>query len=282
MSQSNWGRWGDDDERGAANLIDSEVVLRACRTPKLGKVYELGIHIRPGAPTAAGRMPPMHWMTVDGGDFAALGMDDQGSADDYIMMPTQGTTHVDALSHLWYGGSLYNGFSYRSVRSSGASRCGIEKAGGMVTRGLLLDFVGRETAESGLIARRDIEEYLAERRIQPSPGAAVLIRTGWMDARLSGGDTSGCPVVGPDVAEWVGEHDIAILGADNEAVEATAERDEYPPLHRVLIRDLGVYMVELLDLSAPAADGVCEALFVMSPLRISRGIGSPLNPLLVS
>ena len=27
---SNWGRWGDDDERGAANLLDESTVLAAC------------------------------------------------------------------------------------------------------------------------------------------------------------------------------------------------------------------------------------------------------------
>ena len=48
-----------------------------------------------------------------------------------------------------------------------------------------------------------------------------------------------------------------------------------------ILRDLGVYILELLDLSTPAADGVTSGMFVIAPLRIHRGVNSPLNPLLV-
>jgi hypothetical protein len=37
----------------------------------------------------------------------------------------------------------------------------------------------------------------------------------------------------------------------------------------------------MLDLSAPASDGVRSGMLVIAPLRIHRGVNSPLNPLLV-
>ena len=36
LAMSNWGRWGDDDERGAANLLTGDVVLAACAAPAAG------------------------------------------------------------------------------------------------------------------------------------------------------------------------------------------------------------------------------------------------------
>ena len=59
-------------------------------------------------------------------------------------------------------------------------------------------------------------------------------------------------------------------------------RGVLPPLHRVLIRDLGVYIVEMLDLRGPAGDGVDSGLLVVAPLLVSRGVNSPVNPILIA
>ena len=48
---SNWGRWGDDDQRGALNLVTPEAVLDAARACRTGKVYSLALPIqREGVP----------------------------------------------------------------------------------------------------------------------------------------------------------------------------------------------------------------------------------------
>ena len=278
---SNWGRWGDDDERGTANLLTPETVLGACGAPQTGHVYSLGIEVRQDAPVAGRRISPVHLMSSDGGDYAALGRDDWGTADDYLVMAAGGTTHVDGLGHVWYGGCLYNGFSYREVRSSGAARCGIEKTGGLVTRALILDFAEPGGAHS--ITAADIDEQLARHALEPRPGDAVLFRTGWMEAALAGDlDGREFPVVDPSAGAWFAEHDIAIVGADNPAVEATGHRGTLPPLHATLIRDLGVYIVEMLTLAEVARDGITSGLLVIAPLRITRGVNSPANPLLIA
>ena len=278
---SNWGRWGADDERGAANLLTPETVLAACAAASSGRVYNLGIEVKQGAPVAGRRTSPVHLMSSDGGDYAALGREDWGTADDYLFLASGGTTHIDALSHVWAGGTLYNGFSYREVRSSGAARCGIEKTGGLVTRALLLDLTGH--ADGASLTGADIDAYLRERGIEPRSGDALLFRTGWMEAALADElDGRSFPVVDPDAAGWLAEHDIALVGADNPAVEATGRRGVLPPLHRVLIRDLGVYIMEMLDLRRPAADGVASGLLVVAPLLVSRGVNSAVNPLLIA
>ncbi|MEZ4333680.1 MAG: cyclase family protein [Myxococcota bacterium] len=280
---SNWGRWGPDDERGAANLVTPAVVARAATRVRRGHTYELGLDIRRDAPLGGPRSPMQHFMAVDGGDFAALGRPGWGTADDYVVMATGGTTHVDGLCHMWYDGHLYNGFPYTEVRSSGASRCGIEHLGGIVTTGHLFDFVGRPTDEPDVIGAADVRAYAAEYGIQVERGDAVLFRTGWVEAALRREDRSrSFPVVSPDVAGWLAERDVSLVGADNVAVEATPRPDQGSmPFHDVVLRDLGVYILELLHLAAPAADGVRSGMFVIAPLRIHRGVNSPLNPLLV-
>ena len=64
--------------------------------------------------------------------------------------------------------------------------------------------------------------------------------------------------------------------------EATGRRGVLPPLHKILVRDLGVTLMELLNLREPVNDNVTEGMLVVAPLRISRGVGSPANPLLIS
>lgn len=282
---SNWGRWGDGDQRGTTNLLSSDVVLRALAAARLGRVYQLGLEIKKGMPLGGPRAEPLHLMAIDGGDFAALGREDWGAADDYLMMATGGTTHIDGLSHMWFDGAMYNGHDFRTVRSSGAGRLGVEHIGGIVTRAHLLDFAANPPARAdGVIETADVERYLAEREVSVESGDALLFRTGWMDAALAGREREGesFPSVGADVGHFIAEHDIVLVGADNLAVERDPGQSTNLPLHKIVLRDLGGYLVELLDLSAPAADGVTSGMLVLAPLRIHRGVNSPVNPLLVA
>src|SRR5678816_307982 len=101
----NWHRWGADDESGAANFVDAEARVAAARLVRSGRVYSLALPLSgdklPSSPLR-GRM--QHFMTLDGGDFAA-GVHLKGDyqcADDWLSMPSQVGTHVDGLAHVWY------------------------------------------------------------------------------------------------------------------------------------------------------------------------------------
>src|SRR5579884_2938717 len=56
-------------------------------------------------------------------------------------------------------------------------------------------------------------------------------------------------------------------------------------MHQLAIRDMGLTLGEMFVLDALAddcaADGVWEFLFAAPPLRVTGGVGSPLNPLAV-
>jgi kynurenine formamidase len=294
----NWGRWGEADERGAANFASSSAVLRGASLVRRGVTYPLALPIRRNrVPVHPIRIPAMHFMTLDGGDFAAglrIGDGEYQAADDYIVMGCHSGTHVDALSHVWYDDALYNGFPASTVRSYGATRCGIEKLGVIVTRGVMLDvaaYLGVEHLESGtVITPQMLQECSEAQGVRVEEGDAVLIRTGWLKVFDSDPDlfNSSSPGIGLDSAHWLTDQKIALVGSDNHAVEVATGQERYennspaPLSHKHLLRDCGTYILELLDLEHLARDGVQEFLFVLAPLPIVGGVGSPVNPVAVA
>ena len=50
-------------------------------------------------------------------------------------------------------------------------------------------------------------------------------------------------------------------------------------LHITTLRDLGVYLIEHVDLEELAADEAYEFLFMAAPLRLPKATGSPMTPL---
>lgn len=275
--ETNWSRWGADDERGAVNLVDAEAVQRAVAEVRTGRRFELGIRLDSKGPVFPGRVAPLHFMTVDGGDYLALGRD-TGYGDDVLITYTQGTSHLDGLAHVWKDGTVYNGYPISEIRSSGAAVCGVDKIGSFVTRAHLMSFVDRPTEAAGLIGAVDLDRVVTERSVAIHPGDALLLHTGWMERWYATGRADpDTPVLDVTGAEWIARHDVALVGADNEAVERAGEDD----VHMRLIRELGVYLCELLTLAEPVTAGVTTGMLVLAPLRIGRGTGSPVNPVLI-
>ncbi len=111
------------------------------------------------------------------------------------------------------------------------------------------------------------------------------------------------------LVEWLHEMEIPVIGADNLAVEKLTTQtidvsedigagirkqvdfggretlDIVNPLHPSLITNLGMMVVEILWLKeladACAEDGIYEFLYAASPLKIERGAGAPVNPVVV-
>jgi kynurenine formamidase len=292
----NWGRWGQDDERGAANLITPAAVQAAASLVRSGRVYPLGLPIRrSGVPVHPIRTPPQHFMSMDGGDYAAGAhlKGDYQAADDYLFTACHGGTHVDALAHSWYDGLLYNGHSANRVRSYGATRCGIENCPSIVTRGVLLDIATMHGVDhlprSHVITVAELEQAAHDRGLEIRSGDTVLIRTGWLTvfAEDEAEFFAGCPGIGLEAGRWLARHDIVAAGADNMALEVETGTELYeggdptPEVHKLLLRDCGVYILELLDLEELRHEQSGEFLFVLAPLRIWGGVGSPVNPVAI-
>jgi len=171
-------------------------------------------------PIASMRAPMQHFMLRDGGDYAA-GRPERGGmgwADDSILVACHGTTHLDALAHVWQDGQLWNGFPAARVSSQGAAYCGIEKAGPVVTRGLFLDFAGQGPglAPGEAITAAQLADAVRAAGLTPAPGDALLLRTGWLRQWRDGAaGVDSCPGLDAGCADWLRDSEIALVGADN-------------------------------------------------------------------
>jgi kynurenine formamidase len=284
---SNWGRWGDEDQRGTANLLSDAGVLAAAGLVRGGRVYSLAAPLSPDGPNLPTRRPTWHVVTQR---QRASGGDDM-SADDVVMLHTHGTTHIDALCHIFVGDTLYNGHPASSLSPYGATRCGIQHVGPIVARGVLLDIAthrDRPRLDGGEpITPDDLDACARAQGVEIQPGDVVLVRTGWWQLFNGGSDARSAfyasePGPTGDCGQWFHDRDIVALGADNPAVEVVASWTDPLPLHRAVIWGCGGYLMEFLDLEALAADRVYEFMFVATPLRLQGGVGSPIVPIAVT
>jgi kynurenine formamidase len=294
---SNWGRWGPEDERGTLNFVTPEVVRRAAACVKRGVVFSLGLPLGVDGPQIGqgGRVNPVHLMTaVDG----RLGTDPEGPryADDVILMPLQCATQWDSLAHVHYGGQLYNGHPVATLTAAGAGRDGIDKvAAGIVSRGVLLDVARAQGVErlapGRAIGPADLEAAERAAGVRAERGDVLLVRTGHLAVFKVDGDRVGymrqAPGLGVACVEWLHAREVAAVATDTNAVEVLPFEDPALPLpvHQLCIRDMGLTLGEMFDLDELAADcardGVWECLLSAPPLRVTGGVGSPLNPLAV-
>src|SRR6185437_15148198 len=208
---SNWNRWGPEDERGTVNFITPDKLVSAARLIRTGKVFDLGIPFGADGPQpGGGRVNPVHLMRETGEN-----QDFPGGfhfADDYIFMPLQSASQWDGLSHVFYDGHLYNGYSSAHVDSHGAKKLSIDKMGkGIAGRGVLLDIArlkGVDHMQAGeVITPEDLDQAMAAQGVQVGTGDILLIRTGWRNVFTSSGDArafmSGEPGIGLACCEWL-------------------------------------------------------------------------------
>ena len=293
---NNWGRWGDDDERGTLNLITDDVVRRAAACVRTGRTFQLGLTLSPNGPQAGlipGRINPQHLMiaihTPSAGDPDGI-----CANDDVYYLPTQAATHWDSLAHVSYGGRMWNNIAADSVDVTGARRAGIDKAGPVVSRGVLLDVArakGVERLEAGYaITADDLDEAEAAANLMVEPGDIVLVRTGHLQVFRSGDRVAYAfpsPGLSLQTVPWLYARDVAAVATDNLTLEVVpSEQDDAAlPVHLLHLVEMGLLQGQNFDLEALAedcaSDGVYEFLLSATPERFSRGLGSPVNPVAV-
>ena len=292
MSRDNWGRWGAEDERGALNHIDAETVRRAAALVTEGRTIGLAQPLSARTPFPPHRAGVQHFMGRSGGDYAAGARRPGGFqfAEDTLLMPAHIGTHIDALCHAWYDDQLYNGFPGSGTRgTTGATRCGIDKMGPIAGRGVLLDIVavrGSPLPDGAAIGVADLTEAARLAGAEPSRGDIVLIRTGWAERETNTVSFDTEPGIDLAAALWLAERGVAVVGADNYAVEVLPfAAGTVFPVHQRLIRDFGIPLLEGLVLK-PLADTLAASgrgtfLFAASPLPVVGGTGSPISPMAI-
>lgn len=138
---NNWGRWGADDEIGTLNLITDEVVRGAAAQIRTGRRIPLALPLKEDGVQVGmipGRINPLHTMVQINQELFGPGT--VACSDDAVSMGLQAGTHWDALTHVSHSGKIYNGRPAGTITAHGrAEFSGIDKAGHIVSRGVLLD-----------------------------------------------------------------------------------------------------------------------------------------------
>jgi kynurenine formamidase len=286
---NNWGRWGEGDQRGTANLLTPERVAAAAALVRQGKQFGLGVPVTARSRRPGGRPLPIHLWAAAAGD-GVLNNGTANGSDDWIVMALQGTTQLDGLGHVGLADALYNGWWAGLITASGgARRLGLHNVGdGVHGRGVLLDVArhqGVDSLERGFqISPSLLDETAAAQGVSVGPGDILLVRTGYLRDFLTDPDAPGEPGLDDDCIEWLHQHDVAVVAADNQAVQFVhTERGKTSfRFHVATLRDLGLYLGEVLDLDLLAEDcaqdGVYEGFCVTSVLPVVNSVGSPINP----
>ncbi|WP_040795801.1 cyclase family protein [Nocardia higoensis] len=301
---TNWGRWGEEDEVGSLNHLGPAEVLRGVACARRGTVFTLARELKAAEgdlvwPTRRGAAlttvrDESSWEGRDAPRFPG----DFHTADDRIEMALQGTTHVDALGHVWYDGLLYNGYDARST-IGGLQRASVAPiaARGITGRGVLLDLprhLGVESLEPGRsFDHEDLDRCAAAQGVELGHRDIVVVRTNYL-ARFEQDPerfwaTFEEPGLrySPELVSWFHEREIPALVTDTMANETTRHNAAggVMYLHGALMRNLGVVFVEMADLECLAADcaadGVWDFLFIAAPMRVARAAGAPVNPVAV-
>jgi kynurenine formamidase len=211
----------------------------------------------------------------------------RGRAEDMLVTHTHSGTHIDGLAHVWCGDALYNDVPPgRAIGRGGTRHASVEHFGGIIGTGVVLDVTVDGPLDAGDTIGPDRLQAALERTGQNSADADILlIRTGWLDLFATDPERfhSGEPGLSVQGAQWVAAQDPACVGIDNFGYEPTPPSPGIEPLavHELLLNACGIPMMENVDLSEVARDGIVEGLFMAAPLPIANGLGSPLNPLLI-
>lgn len=295
---SNWGRWGADDEKGTLNYLTNERVAASARLVESGKQVSCARNF-PVQPGPENPTPALHHMVMGGDDPCAHGVPGLECSLDFIGISYHGlaSSHIDALCHVFVEGKMYNGIDAREVRSTGARRNSIMCAReGIVGRGVLLDIPPlRHEPFVDLDRPVTREELIAAARSQDvdvREGDILLVYVG-RDAHRAqhppqGGGYPSLAGLGPDCVPWLHEQKIAVLGGDgvNDPSPAPKPIEDWPiPIHMCGLVSMGLHLLDNLALTdlaeACAAAKRWEFQFIVAPLRIERGTGSPVNPIAI-
>ena len=281
---SNWNRWGKDDQKGTVNLITPAVRKQAAALVTEGVSVSLARDTDPKkavdnpSPFLEKMSPPA---------------DGQFNMDEYtVFFHGFAHTHIDALSHVFYQGKMYNGFPQSSIKPDGAGQLAITAmSDGLFTRGVLVDIPWLKGLPyldtSTVITPADLDAWEKKTGVHIQSGDAVFIRTGrWAYRAAKGPWDIGSHSAGLSAlcVRWFKQRDVAVMGSD-------AALDALPsgiagvtfPVHQLLLVAMGTPMLDQCELEALAKASAARKrwtfLFTAAPIRVTGGTGAPINPI---
>lgn len=304
-AQSNWGRWGKTDQLGTLNLVTRERVLVAAQLVRRGASVSCALPITyeksrfdddDEGSEAFNYEIPRHQML-------RTGLADDGgprhstSTSDVFTIAPHGlrVTHIDAPCHCLLDGQMFNGLAAELVTQDGADAGAVDvAANGVASRGVLLDLPrleDREYLDNGeAIFPEDLERCETAAGVKVQSGDIVLVRTGYRSraSRIGVGSLRerGWPGLQAACLPWLHERGVAVLATDTAAdVFPHGYHELGMPIHAVGMWAMGLWLVDNCGLEAVSevclSEGRWEFFCVIAPLVLSKGTGSPVNPIAI-
>jgi kynurenine formamidase len=279
----NWGRWGADDQLGAANLITEAKRKQAVALAKSGITVSLA-------------HSPLKEVAPDNPNPFSHTMNRGLTTDTYsVSYHGYAHSHIDALCHFLYKDQTYNGYPREQVLTDkGCAKLGIENLrNGIVTRGVLIDMPRLKNVpylEPGTpVFVDDLLAWEKMAKVKVSPGDAIFLRTGRWARRAKVGPWSvsrNAAGYHASVAPWLKERGVSFLGSDaaQDVVPALVDGINLP-VHVLAIAALGVDIFDNQDLEAVAETAAklnrWEFLLSVAPVPVTGGTGFPANAIAV-
>jgi kynurenine formamidase len=293
----NWGRWGDDDQRGTLNHLSPEKTLHAVSLVSEGVTVSCARPVDFKASVDVPR-PPQHFMVSAGDTYRQGESVDRQVAMDYFGMIFHGhtVTHIDSLAHFFWDGQTYNGRPSSVVSTAeGATEFDVMAgSGGIVAKGVLVDapllrevdFIERGDG----VGLADIEAAERTHGVRVEKGDVLLLRTGQLGRREVVGPVDvwvdGSAGPSPEILPLLHEREVAVLGSDtgNDVGPNPYERFSNP-VHQVGIVSMGLWILDnawLDDLAEACKQrGKWEFMISILPLKLPAVTGSPVNPIVI-
>jgi kynurenine formamidase len=135
---------------------------------------------------------------------------------------------------------------------------------------------------------QDLEALEKIEKVKVSEGDVILLYTGRWKRRAALGPwkpAEGVAGYHADVAFFLKDRGVSFIGHDewNDVSPTTLPQPVGLPIHKLALITLGVDIFDNLDLDRVAETAKrlnrYDVLFTAAPLRIEKGMGSPLNPI---
>jgi kynurenine formamidase len=265
------------DELGMLRHVTEAKRLEALGLVRQGRLYDLGRVLDERSPVFPGRFFRQTLVSTAHHANTAMpvGANQVNWITEVFSATTQLGTHLDTLGHLQMADRGYGGFTVAELAGpSGLMRLGAETVPQIVTRGWLVD--------AGTLRQGDAIGLDAVAGIEPEPGDAVLFHTGW-GGHWDDPETylSGEPGPGLELAQWLVDRGVALTGCDTWSYGPVPPEDPDRPFEvpQTLNVNHGVFIVENLDLSSLAADGVREFALVLTFPKLRGATGAWTSPI---
>jgi kynurenine formamidase len=295
--ERNWGRWGENDQLGAVNLITPDKRRQAASLVKQGKTVSMSRPL-PTRPGVGNPKPASHYFRSANSWEGHTGY---GFVADYVGIDYHGlaTTHLDALCHTWDQQGGWNGRQpCDGITSEGIAHGEIDAwRDGIVTRGVLLD-VPRYRKDEYVTAENpvhgwELEEICSSENITLEPGDALVVHSGreawdrrnppWNGPDFNGEYARPRPGLHASCLIFLRDHDCSLLVwdmTDAKPAEEVAPMGVHSAIYAFGIGLVDSALLEPLAVECAAARS-WEFLFMLAPLRLVGGTGSPANPVAV-